>query len=154
VVQILCGCLVKLFPSSGGIRSESSEAFVTLALFVVNKNRQVNFLCRTTTIVEERLSWQTMQRKLLRDSLIKVAKEQVACDLAGEAVILSLKSGQYFGLNEVGTRIWNLIQEPKTVGAVLDAVLKEYDVALGELERDLFALLEQMVINDLIEVER
>jgi coenzyme PQQ synthesis protein D (PqqD) len=103
--------------------------------------------------VEERLSWQTMQRKLLRDSLIKVAKEQVACDLAGEAVILSLKSGQYFGLNEVGTQIWNLIQEPKTVGAVLDAVLNEYDVSLDELERDLFALLEQMVVNDLIEVE-
>ena len=45
-----------------------------------------------------------MQRKLLRDSIIKVAKEQVACDLAGEAVILSLKSGQYFGLNEVGAQ--------------------------------------------------
>jgi hypothetical protein len=104
--------------------------------------------------VEERLSWQTMQRKLLRDSLIKVAKEQVACDLAGEAVILNLKSGQYFGLNEVGARIWNLIQQPKKVGAVLDALLKEYDVALDHLERDLFALLEQMVINGLIEVEQ
>jgi hypothetical protein len=95
-----------------------------------------------------------MQRKLLRESFIRVAKEQVACDLAGEAVILSLKSAQYFGLNEVGARIWSLIQEPKTVGAVLDAVLEEYDVAPDQLERDLFALLEQMVINDLIEVEQ
>ena len=94
-----------------------------------------------------------MEGKLSRDSLIKVVKEQVACDLAGEAVILSLRSRQYIGLDEVGTRIWNLIQEPKTVGAVLDAVLKEYDVALADLERDVFALLEQMVINDLIEVE-
>ena len=94
-----------------------------------------------------------MQRKLLRDSLIKVAKEQVACDLAGEAVILSLKSGQYFGLNEVGTQIWNLIQEPKTVGAVLEAVLQEYDVTPDELEGDVFALLEKMVINELIEVK-
>ena len=94
-----------------------------------------------------------MQRKLLRDSIIKVASEQVSCDLAGEAVILSLKSGQYFGLNEVGARIWNLIQEPKTVGAVLEAVLEEYDVALDQLERDLFALLEQMATNELIEVE-
>ena len=82
-----------------------------------------------------------MQRKLLRDSIIKVGKEQVACDLAGEAVILSLKSGQYFGLNEVGTQIWNLIQEPKTVGAVFEALLQEYDVALDQLERDLLALL-------------
>jgi Coenzyme PQQ synthesis protein D (PqqD) len=93
-----------------------------------------------------------MQRKLLRDAFIKVAKEQVSCDLAGEVVILSLKSGEYYGLDEVGTRIWNLIQEPKTVGAVLEAVLKEYDVAVDQLERDIFALLEQMVINELVEV--
>jgi perosamine synthetase len=94
-----------------------------------------------------------MHRKLLRASIIQVASEQVSCDLAGESVILSLKSGQYFGLNEVGARIWNLIQEPKTVGAVLDAVLEEYDVALDQLERDLFALLEEMANKELIEVE-
>ena len=52
-----------------------------------------------------------MQKTLFRDAIVKAAKEQVSCDLAGEAVILNLKSGQYFGLNEVGTRIWNLIQE-------------------------------------------
>lgn len=95
-----------------------------------------------------------MQKKLLRDSIVKVAGEQVSCDLAGEVVILHLKSGEYFGLNDVGSRIWNLIQEPKTVGAVLDAVLKEYEVALDQLECDLFALLEQMVTNELIEVEQ
>jgi hypothetical protein len=73
--------------------------------------------------------------------------------LAGEAVILSLQSGQYFGLNEVGARIWNLIQEPKTVGAVLESVLQEYEVEPDRLERDLFALLEKMAINELIEVK-
>jgi Coenzyme PQQ synthesis protein D (PqqD) len=94
-----------------------------------------------------------MQKKLLRDSIVKVADEQVSCDLAGEAVILHLKSAQYFGLNEVGARIWNLIQEPKTVGAVLDTVLEEYDVALNQLEGDLLALLEEMANKELIEVE-
>ena len=69
-----------------------------------------------------------MQTKLLRDSIVKVADEQVSCDLAGEAVILHLKSGEYFGLNEVGARIWNLIQEPKRVDAVLESVLEEYEV--------------------------
>jgi hypothetical protein len=95
-----------------------------------------------------------MQTKFLRDSIVKVAGEQVSCDLAGEAVILSLKTGEYFGLNEVGTRVWNFIQEPKTVAAVLDTVLKEYDVALDQLERDIFVLLEQMVNKNLIEIEQ
>jgi Coenzyme PQQ synthesis protein D (PqqD) len=90
---------------------------------------------------------------LLRDSIIKVGKEQVACDLAGEVVILSLQSGQYFGLNEVGGRIWNLIQEPKTVNTVFEALLQEYDVSPDRLEGDVLALLEKMAVNGLIEVE-
>jgi Coenzyme PQQ synthesis protein D (PqqD) len=94
-----------------------------------------------------------MQRQLLRDAFVKVAKEQVACDLAGEAVILHLKSGEYFGLNEVGARIWDLIQEPKTVGAVFETILQEYDVNPDQLEGDLLALLDQMAAKELIEVE-
>jgi hypothetical protein len=94
-----------------------------------------------------------MQTKLLRDSIVNVAGEQVSCDLAGEMVILSVQSGQYFGLNEVGARIWNLIQEPKTVDAVLEALLQEYDVTPDRLEGDVLTLLEQMAINKLIEIK-
>jgi len=94
-----------------------------------------------------------MQKKLLRDAIVKVANEQVSCNLAGEAVILHLKSGQYFGLNEIGARIWDLIQEPKTVSAVFEAILHEYDVTPNQLEGDLLALLEKMAINELIEVK-
>lgn len=94
-----------------------------------------------------------MQRKLLRDSIIRAAGEQVSCDLAGEAAILNLRSGQYFSLNDVGTRIWNLIQEPKTVGAVLESVLAEYDVEPDRIERDLLALFENMATHGLIEIE-
>ena len=94
-----------------------------------------------------------MQKTLFREAIVKAAKEQVSCDLAGEAVILNLQSGQYFGLNEVGTRIWSLIQEPTTLGAIVDALLKEYDVTPDQLERDLCGLLEQMAKNDLVKME-
>jgi hypothetical protein len=94
-----------------------------------------------------------METKLSLDSIIKVVKEQVSCDLAGEAVILSLNAGRYFGLNEVGARIWNLIQEPKAVSAVFEALLREYDVTSEQLEKDVLALLETMAIHMLIEVK-
>jgi hypothetical protein len=94
-----------------------------------------------------------MNMQLSRDSIIKVAKEQVSCDLSGEAVILSLRSGEYFGLNEVGARVWSLIQEPKTMSAVVEAILEEYDVSLEQLEPHLLALLGKMIDKELIEVE-
>jgi len=81
-----------------------------------------------------------------------VAKEQVSCDLAGEAAILNMKNGVYYGLNPVGARIWNLIQQPKTVSDVLHTLLEEYEVDSDRCERDLVELLQKLAAQDLIEV--
>ena len=79
-------------------------------------------------------------------------QEQVSSDLAGETVILDLKSGVYYGLNSVGASIWNLIQEPKTVNEVREALLAKYKVEPEQCDRDLLALLEQLEAEGLIEV--
>ncbi len=88
-----------------------------------------------------------------KSSVIAVVKDQVSCDLAGEAAILDLKSGQYYGLNPVGARIWNLIQEPKSVTEVLHTLLEEYDVESESCERDLLAVLGELETKGLIEVK-
>lgn len=94
-----------------------------------------------------------VDHRILETSLVKAAKEQVSCDLGGEAVILNLKSGEYFGLDPVGARVWSLIQEKRSVGAVRDALLEEYDVEPEACQRDLLALLKDMAGQSLIEVE-
>jgi hypothetical protein len=94
-----------------------------------------------------------LERKVSGCSIVVAAKDQISCDLAGEAVILNLKSGVYYGLDAVGARVWNLIQEPMIVNDVRDAILKEYDVEPGRCEGDLLALLHQLVSEGLIEVK-
>jgi Coenzyme PQQ synthesis protein D (PqqD) len=93
-----------------------------------------------------------MKSKILGSSIVVAVRHQVSCDLAGEAVILDIKSGIYYGLNAVGARIWNLVQEPQTVGKVRDAILQEFDVEPDHCERELMALLQEMATNGLIEV--
>jgi hypothetical protein len=83
---------------------------------------------------------------------IAVTKEQVSCDLAGEAAILNLKNGVYYGLDPVGARIWNLIQEPRTFGELRDTMLGEYDVEPGRLEGDLRTLLGELAEQQLVEI--
>ena len=85
-------------------------------------------------------------------SSVVAVKEQLSSELAGEAVILDVKSGVYYGLNEVGASIWNLIQEPKTVNEIRDAILKEYFVEPEQCDRDLKELLKQLADKGLIEV--
>ena len=86
-------------------------------------------------------------------STVVTAKEQLWCDLAGEAAILNLQNGVYYGLDPVGARIWNLIQTPRTVSELRDTLLQEYDVDPALCERDLLALLQSLAAEGLIEVK-
>ena len=84
--------------------------------------------------------------------LIKIADDQICCNLDGEAVILSLKTGTYYGLDQVGARIWDLIQEPRTIDSVLEVLLFEFDVDAGQCERDLRLLLGNLSEAGLVEI--
>ena len=86
-------------------------------------------------------------------STVVAAKDQLSCDLAGEAAILNLANGVYYGLDPVGARIWNLIRESKTLIEIRDAILNEYDVAPGRCESDLLALLQKLADEGLTEVK-
>jgi hypothetical protein len=87
-----------------------------------------------------------------KDSIVVASNDQVSSDLAGEVVMLSLKNGTYYGLDEVGARIWDLIQQPQSVGAVRDIILDEYAVEPERCERDMLALLSDLEDAGLIEV--
>jgi len=85
-------------------------------------------------------------------SVVVAAKDQVSCDLAGEAAILNIKSGVYYGLDPVGARIWTLVQEPRKVAEIQTAITEEYDVEPERCARDLTGLLEKLLEEGLIEV--
>jgi hypothetical protein len=85
-------------------------------------------------------------------STIVVTKDQVSADLSGEAAILNLKTSTYFGLNTVGASIWKLIQEPKKVSEIRDAIIEEYDVEPDRCEHDILELLHELSRHGLIEI--
>ena len=86
------------------------------------------------------------------NSRIVVTKDQVSCDLSGEAAILNLKSGVYFGLNTVGASIWKLIQEPRSVKEIQNAIQEEYEVEPKRCEQDILELLEELSTHELIKI--
>ena len=83
---------------------------------------------------------------------IVAAPDQVSSELAGEAVILNLETGKYYGLNPIGTRIWDMVQEPRALSEILNTLLAEYDVDKEQCEQDLMLLLEQLSEHKLIKV--
>lgn len=83
--------------------------------------------------------------------MVVATKDQVSCDLGSESAILNLKDGTYYGLNPMGSFIWNLIKEPKELGEIRDLILKEYDVEPEICERDIQKFLNDLSAQGLIE---
>lgn len=93
-----------------------------------------------------------MDISLSRRSVVAAVKDQLSCDLGGEAAILNLKNGVYYGLDPIGARVWSLLQQPHSVGEVRDLLVGEYDVEPARCENDLLTLLEKLLAEGLIEV--
>jgi hypothetical protein len=67
--------------------------------------------------------------------------------------ILNINSGVYYGLDLVGTHVWNLLQKPQSVSAISEVVLREYDVEPERCLRDVIDLLEKLLAEGLIDVK-
>ncbi len=70
-----------------------------------------------------------------------------------EMVVVNTDTGVYFGLNEVGTRAWELIAEDGRLQAVAERMQDEFDVELQRLEADLLRLVEDLLANGLVKRE-
>lgn len=93
-----------------------------------------------------------MNSDLSNDALLVATKQQVSCELGDEAAILNMKNSVYYGLDPVGARIWRLLQQPTSIGAIRDVIVEEYDVTPQQAESDLRALLEKLLSEGLVEL--
>ena len=83
------------------------------------------------------------------DDALTIAPDVMFRNLNDEAVLLDLKNGTYFGLNDVGARAWELILEHGRLSRVLDLLLHEFDADRQAVERDLLSLASQLVARQL-----
>ena len=89
-------------------------------------------------------------RRITDAATVVVADGLLASAFGAELVILNLKDGVYYGLEDVGGRIWELLQRPIRVAAVRDALVAEYDVEPERCGRDLKSLLQDLASRGLI----
>jgi Coenzyme PQQ synthesis protein D (PqqD) len=75
---------------------------------------------------------------------VRVPEDVIFRELNGEAVVLNLDSGTYFGLNSVGMRIWQLCQEHGSLREVWEAMQREFDAPGEALQSDLLAFVNEL----------
>ncbi len=84
------------------------------------------------------------------DSVVEKNQEILASDIDGETVMMSMQNGKYYGMDEIGSRIWSLISGENTPADIIDKLLTEFDVSREECTKDVMFFLEELEKNKLI----
>jgi len=93
------------------------------------------------------------QRAINEDAVVSQRADLVSTDLDGETVMMSIEQGKYYGLDEVGSRIWELIAEPKRVLDVVAILTQEYEVGQQECESDTMEFLNHLHSEGLVQID-
>jgi hypothetical protein len=79
------------------------------------------------------------KRQISTDTVICQIEEIVASDIDGETVMMSIENGKYYVLDDIGSRIWELIEKPTKVSDLNDSLLERFDVDRETWERDVLS---------------
>ena len=87
------------------------------------------------------------------EARVSIPNDVLFHELDGEAVLLNLQTGKYFGLDPMGTRIWQLLVEHGSPGMAYNILLEEYDVDAKRLSTEMLALVDQLAAHGLIRLD-
>lgn len=76
----------------------------------------------------------------------------VVADIDDEKVMLSIETGKYYGLDSIGSRIWELIEQPNTVCNVVKVLLTEYEVDDRVCTNDVMAFLHKLYAQGMVDI--
>ena len=74
----------------------------------------------------------------------------MTADMNGSAVMMDIMSGKYYNLGEVGGRIWEMLEEPMTLGALVQKLTDEYDVSVERCRSDMLPFLNTLIERGLL----
>ena len=84
---------------------------------------------------------------------LKRNPELLAVDMDGETVMMDMESGNYFGINAVGSHIWEVLETENKVTTIIETVSSQFEVKNGDtVQEDIMAFLGDMVEQRLVEV--
>lgn len=77
-------------------------------------------------------------------------KQIIDGELDNNQVMMHLEKGKYYGLNPVGKRIWDLIEQPKSFREITETLMEEFDVSKEQCESEVRAFLDKALQNEII----
>lgn len=86
------------------------------------------------------------------NSVIIAKKEIAASDMDGETVMLSIETGKYYNLGQMGGAIWSLIENPIKIQDIINKLMEEYNVTKTQCEEEVLSFVNELYEQSLIEI--
>jgi hypothetical protein len=93
-----------------------------------------------------------IKRNISLTSKVQRNPGMITSNLDGEIVMMSVEHGEYYGLDEIGTRIWELLEKPITVEELISSLTHEFEVERLECEHDTLEFLDELLSKKLIQI--
>ena len=78
--------------------------------------------------------------------------DQVTAKVDDEVVMMSMQQGEYYGLDSIGSRIWELFAKPNSVENIIETLMQEYDVDRKTCEKDVQEFIQKLVDKGLLKI--
>lgn len=88
--------------------------------------------------------------KLENSTVLSQSGSALATEVDGEVVLIGIDSGQYYGLDAVGSAIWRGLDQPCRVDDLCARLQTDFDGDADTIERETLAFLDQLAARDLI----
>ena len=85
-------------------------------------------------------------------TLVTQGEEHVATEIDNAVVMMSIEQGKYYGLDSVGSRIWQLLEQPRRITEVCAIIQDEFAVEHETCERDVLDFVGRLVAVGLLKV--
>ncbi|MBN2613957.1 MAG: lasso peptide biosynthesis PqqD family chaperone [Bacteroidales bacterium] len=90
--------------------------------------------------------------KIAGSTVLQRRQNQLFSEIDGEVVMLSVENSEYYGMDTVGSRIWQLLENPLSFKSLVDALLEEYEVTEEQCTANTHTFIEQLAEKGLVEI--
>lgn len=87
------------------------------------------------------------------NTVVARSPDQISGDVDGKVVLLSIENGEYYNMNEVGSRIWQLLEQPMTVTTLVERLVAEYEVEHATCVAEVGVFLAKLQQDKLLRTE-
>jgi hypothetical protein len=92
-----------------------------------------------------------MPTSITTETIVRRKPDALFAAVGGDVVLMSIEQGTYLGLDDIGTEIWQLMEQPIAVRALCAALAEKFDGEPAVIERDVSALLDQLISFAMVE---